>query len=364
MPFPTDKNLDKRTIIKIDLDVKGINKLDKEKMQDEILNPLISVIIPVYNVEEYVESCIISVINQQYNNLEIILVDDGSTDKSGEICDQFALQDARIKVFHKKNGGLSDARNYGLANSSGDYIGFVDSDDYISTELYSTLLELCLKYDSKISCARFDTFGEDKWNIPKETGKIEVLSSCELLKMIIWPWLYPDKFASISVWDRLYKKDLIEQLIFPKGKIYEDIIYSTKAIIGADKCVYINKILYHYRLRDGSISGNNYSYNEQWITDKFPIEMEQIRILQANGYHELATMAKYRSLFDLFRLKYWCNDSKKIKLINSKISELNLSVMEIMKNLPGFKTKMKTIIKVVFMAPYICWKMKNFQAKN
>ena len=104
------------------------------------MEKLISVIVPVYNVEEYVEKCVLSIINQTYKNLEIILVDDGSTDNSGKICDEIAIKDNRIKVIHKKNGGLSDARNVGIDIAKGDYLGFVDSDDYIDPDMYSILL--------------------------------------------------------------------------------------------------------------------------------------------------------------------------------------------------------------------------------
>ena len=109
------------------------------------MNEKISIIVPVYNVEKYLKKCIDSIVNQTYKNLEIILVDDGATDRSGEICDELAKLDNRIKVYHKKNGGLSDARNYGVERATGSYVGFVDSDDYIDAEMYEKLYEAITK---------------------------------------------------------------------------------------------------------------------------------------------------------------------------------------------------------------------------
>ena len=118
-------------------------------------NPLISIIIPVYNVEKYLAKCVESVINQTYKKIQIILIDDGSTDNSGKICDDFKLKDNRIEVIHKKNGGLSDARNAGLKIVKGDYIGFIDSDDYIEKDMYETLLCLLIENNADISIVSF-----------------------------------------------------------------------------------------------------------------------------------------------------------------------------------------------------------------
>lgn len=116
---------------------------------------LISIIVPVYNVEKYLKECIDSVISQTYKNLEIILVDDGSTDKSGEICDEYSKKDSRIKVIHKENGGLSDARNVALDIAKGEYIGFVDSDDYVEKDMFETLYKLAEEHNTEISSISF-----------------------------------------------------------------------------------------------------------------------------------------------------------------------------------------------------------------
>ena len=142
---------------------------------------LISIIIPVYNVEQYLSRCIDSVINQTYKNLEIILIDDGSTDDSGEICDEYALKDNRIKVMHKQNGGVSSARNEGLDISKGNYIGFIDSDDFIEKDMYEFLYDLLTKNNCDISCCNKFIFKDNKFIASKSFPKGNVLSFNEVL---------------------------------------------------------------------------------------------------------------------------------------------------------------------------------------
>ena len=125
-------------------------------------NDLISIIVPVYNMEQYMERCVNSIINQTYSNLEIILVDDGSTDRSPAMCDEYALKDARIKVVHKANGGLSDARNAGLKVATGAYIGYVDSDDWVELSMYQKLYESCIENDAQVAVCRYAKAYQDR----------------------------------------------------------------------------------------------------------------------------------------------------------------------------------------------------------
>ena len=191
------------------------------------MNELISVIIPVYNVEQYVERCLNSVINQSYTNLEIILVDDGSTDRSGEICDQYALKDSRIKVIHEENAGLGEARNRGLRIVSGDYICFVDSDDWIEEDYCKELIEAAERTNSDISiCGYNECFKDGK--MPKvkyddcftTTGK-EILHYTMIANSKYW--------FNISVWNKLYKREIISELWF-KSRVYEDIMYNAESM--------------------------------------------------------------------------------------------------------------------------------------
>ena len=322
-------------------------------------NALLSVIIPVYNVQDYLDECLQSVVSQTYPNLEIILIDDGSTDHSGEMCDGWQRKDSRVRVIHMGNGGQAKARNTGMANAWGDYVGFVDSDDVIEPDMYERLLKLCIDHNMALSCARFDTFGENGWNDSPETGKAEILSAHDMLEMIIWPWVTEERFASSSVWDRLYRRDLIQGLRFPDGKLYEDIPFSTEAIVRAGECAYINQSLYHYRVRKTSTTGMDGQFNDRWLTDKYPMEKEQIRILENAGYKDLVTMVKYRACMDLYRMKYQCSDEEKRGQISKAIREMNLSFIEPLVRLPGIKVKVKTAIKTLWMKQYMGQRMRN-----
>lgn len=141
------------------------------------MKELISIIVPVYNVEQYLDDCLISIINQTYKNLEIILIDDGSTDKSGKICDEYAKKDSRIIVIHKENGGVSSARNAGLRIAKGAYIGFVDPDDWIAEDMYEVLYSNAKKYDADVSVC--------KYKIVKNRRK-DNLNAINLIKLLVW----------------------------------------------------------------------------------------------------------------------------------------------------------------------------------
>ena len=164
-------------------------------------NDLISIIIPVYKVEKYLEKCIESVLKQTYTNLQIILVDDGSPDNCGKICDEYAKKDSRIEVIHKINGGLSDARNVGINRANGRYIGFVDSDDYIKEDMYEKLINLIKEYNADVSiCNLYDVFDGKEYVRNKDNG-IHEYSRIDILKEILL-----DKNIQSYAWNKLYKK--------------------------------------------------------------------------------------------------------------------------------------------------------------
>lgn len=316
--------------------------------------PLISIIIPVYNVEKYLDECIQSIVRQTYANIEIILVNDGSTDCSGTKCEEWRKKDSRIRVIHKENGGLADARNAGVAIANGEYIGFVDSDDKIECDMYEELLRLCKKYDVPLACARFDVFGlEDNMEMSPETGKEEVLSAHDLLEIILWPWVDQSRFASISVWDRLYRKDIIADLLFPKGKVFEDIVYSTKAIIAAKRVAYINKVLYHYRIREESITGNRDKLHPKRMTDQLSLEKEQVQIFEAEKLRDLEIMDKFNICMNLYRLKFSSDDAEERKHIQREVDYFHLRAIDALRYIPGIRQSIKTAIKVFFFAPYV-----------
>lgn len=209
---------------------------------------LISVIVPVYKSEKYLKRCVDSILNQTYQNLEIILVDDGSPDNCPQICDKYAEKDSRIRVIHKPNGGLSDARNKGLDIANGNYIAFVDSDDYIATEMYAMMIEAMHGEDVDIvMCARYDEY-PDKTIETYFLPQTRVFTHHEAMNLIL-----TDTIGSQS-WDKLYKRDVYKDLRFPIGRIYEDIGTTYLAFERCQKFMYIHQPLYYYQMNYNGIS--------------------------------------------------------------------------------------------------------------
>lgn len=211
---------------------------------------LISVIVPVFNTEKYLDKCIKSIIDQDYMNLEIIIVDDGSSDNSGKICNKWKKTDNRIKVIHKPNGGLSSARNCGLDKCTGDYIGFVDSDDSIELDMYSTLLQQMLAYNAEISICQFKKVDESgaRINLPYEDG-IHQYSGDEAMKFLI-----EDKIITSHPCNKLFTRSLWENSRFPEDRIYEDIAIMHKIFKQATSVVVTNQEKYNYLIRFDSTS--------------------------------------------------------------------------------------------------------------
>lgn len=218
---------------------------------------LISVIVPVYNVESYLEKCIESIQNQSYKSLEIILVNDGSTDSSGDICDKYATCDKRIRVIHQKNGGISSARNTGLEVANGDYIAFVDSDDYIEPKMYEDLLNVLKEYNLDIiDCGSF----RDKNGMITggcNDGQIEIYEKDDALRLAMH-----DGFT--SVWNKLYKRDIVINIRFPEGRKFEDSAISYLYIANANRIGHINRSYYYYRLNLNSTTQTSFDPKSRW----------------------------------------------------------------------------------------------------
>lgn len=218
---------------------------------------LISVIVPVYNVESYLEKCIESIQNQSYKSLEIILVNDGSTDSSGDICDKYAACDKRIRVIHQKNGGISSARNTGLEVANGDYIAFVDSDDYIEPKMYEDLLNFLKEYNLDIiDCGSF----RDKNGMITggcNDGQIEIYEKDDALRLAMH-----DGFT--SVWNKLYKRDIVINIRFPEGRKFEDSAISYLYIANANRIGHINRSYYYYRLNLNSTTQTSFDPKSRW----------------------------------------------------------------------------------------------------
>ena len=235
---------------------------------------LISIIIPVYKVEKYLEKCIQSVINQTYENLQIILVDDGSPDNCGKICDEYAKKDHRIEVIHKSNGGLSDARNKGLEIAKGEYIGFVDSDDYIEADMYEVLYNLLKQYNADVSICNFYTVSQGKIAIKNADNGINEYNRIEILKEIL-----SDRNIQSYAWNKLYKKELFDEIKYPIGKKYEDIGTTFYLLEKCNKVVVTGKSEYYYINRQDSIVNN---VTESTITDYIELIMQRYDYIEEN----------------------------------------------------------------------------------
>ncbi len=227
---------------------------------------LISVIVPVYNVEPFLDRCMQSILRQTYRNLEIILVDDGSTDASAQLCDDYARKDGRVKVLHKTNGGLSDARNAGLELASGAYIGYVDSDDWIEPDMYEQMHRACVENNARIAVCRYFNEYRDRTE-SGGSGSVVPLSREELLKIYIGG--HDSYIIYNSVWSKLFARELVQGMVFPKGRNSEDILYTTRAFCKADRAVYLDSSFYHYVIdREGSIM--NAAGAERMFRDEIP----------------------------------------------------------------------------------------------
>lgn len=278
---------------------------------------LISVIVPVYNVEKYLPKCVDSILNQTYRNLEVILVDDGTKDASDAICDDYARKDPRVKVIHKVNGGLSSARNAGIDIARGEYLGFVDSDDWIEPETYESLLKLARKYDVKLVCG-------GRYNVNDATGERtagicppaeEVISGQELVKRIfLW-----DNIDS-AAWDKLYHRSLFRQIRYPVGKIVEDVPTTYRIALDAGQAAMCNQHLYNYLYRQNSITTARISEK----TFHFAQHTKEIYPFICENYPDLQKHARYlrvRSLIHSIERVEQASQEDRIHFLDKKREE-------------------------------------------
>ena len=264
-------------------------------------NELISIIVPVYKVEKYLEKCVKSILKQTYTNLEIILVDDGSPDKCGQLCDELAKEDDRIKVYHKENGGLSDARNYGVERANGEYIGFVDSDDYIHESMYEKLYEAI-----------------------KKSGTLIV----------------ENRRLYGSAWCKLIHRDLAKKIKFPIGKIYEDAFYTLELLNNVDKYTLISGNYYYYYIRENSITTRPFSSKDMnyieimekicnYTLSNFPIYREQLLVRLTFAYisifNQLIVTDNYKKKNEYKILREKLKDIR-FKIITNKKAPKNLKI--------------------------------------
>ena len=249
---------------------------------------MISIIVPVYKVEKYIRRCVDSILSQTYQNTEVLLIDDGSPDSSGDICDEYAEKDIRVRVFHKENGGVSSARNLGLKEAKGDYIGFVDADDYISPNMYDTLIRVIEKEKSDIAICGYQKENDNGSFEPYHKEKINCLFSKE--EMI--SNLLTNKFYSCSACIMLFNNETIKGLAFDERRKHnEDLLYIYEAMKRAESAAYTAEPYYYYCTNEGSASLSAFSdqtmdivYISEYILQDIKNYMPQLYSLERREF--------------------------------------------------------------------------------
>ncbi len=317
----------------------------------------ISVIVPIYNIEKYVRHAVDSIIQQTYTNLEIILVDDGSTDGSGAICDEYAAKDSRIKVIHQKNGGLSLARNVGIDMATGDFLGFVDGDDYIEPEMYQRLYDALADNDAQISICRFRYVGAKEERNEKIEICDEILSGKDILfkkriRKHSWGWGY--------AWNKLYKKEIFDHLRYPVGKSYEDDFILHALLWDIQKVASISYVGYNYIQRSSSIT-NAYKVNrldevesicnrtDFYATEHVPSNVRHKDIIR--GYY---------ALYDVYAHADFLHEpfASRIKELNSELKKRNRKLRK-----EHLSLKQRALLMINGISPYCTWKCMQWIKK-
>lgn len=270
--------------------------------------PSVTVVVPVYNVENYLEFCVSSLKKQTLQDIEIILVDDGSPDKSGEICDRLALEDDRISVIHKENGGLSSARNAGIAASHGDYIGFVDSDDWVEPDMFELLYKAAKENDADIAdCDMIEISDREFIKLP-DGCKTSLLNKNQALEIF---FRITKSNINYCVCDKIFKREMFEKVLFTEGIIFEDIDFNYRALIAAEKMVILDAIKYYYYKNPLGISRNLLREKDLELLAVWDriIDLSKIHTPE---YTKWAIYNRQRADFGLLckMLKYGCRESK------------------------------------------------------
>ena len=280
------------------------------------MGPLISIIVPSYKVEQYIDKCIESICKQSYSNLEIILVDDGSPDNCPGKCDAWATLDSRIKVVHKKNGGLSDARNYGIEIAQGEYIAFVDSDDYIHPEMIERLYHKIENSCAELAVCNFEVVDDSGIAVnelsPIKSALLDREEYISLLHKDRW-WYYT------TAWNKLYRKQLFEDLRFPVGKVHEDVAIIHYVVEKCSLIVVIEDKLYYYVKRDNSIMSSNHNAIKRM--DEVEALIDRYNFYNMKGYNDVQDKL-YALILDNYSRYYLSLCTKEKKVHHTRINEM------------------------------------------
>lgn len=320
----------------------------------------VSVIVPVYNTEKELERCICSIRNQTYRDLDILLVDDGSTDTSPVLCDRAAKEDERIRVIHKENGGVSSARNEGITQAKGDFVVFVDSDDWIEDRMIEKMADAAEKYQASLVVCGYrralENVSEDNAETAGEKEQEILCSAKEVLNF----YLLEDEKIRIphSVWGKLFTRELIGTKRFPLIKRTEELLFSTEIFCELNRCVYLKEAFYHY-CDDRETSLMHQTDAGHTVEREIPLLIEQIRVIEQNGFSEEAELAYFcfgkRLLY--FYLEFRDKMLRKEALYVKKYAKENRK--RILKSLKGDFVKktdrLRMILFVWFPAVYYCF---------
>lgn len=324
----------------------------------------VSVIVPIYNVEKYLDHCVNSILLQSYKNIECILVDDGSTDSSGTKCDYFLTSDDRVKVIHKRNGGLSSARNAGLDIASGDFVLFVDSDDYIGHNVISDALTAFEKSkDTNIGIVQFPViWTEEDCNEYSITGKDNKCTKFEFTAQEAIKKTF-DKSLEIrlqfsAVWDKLYRKDIFgKDLRFAEGKIFEDTLIMHHLYIRSENILNVESAdAYYYRIRSGSIAHSKFSPRVLDIIDGFQDRLDTVIKMEYQNCIALACEEYYRSI-----MSNWCL-ARDVKAENQVVlcqlyDRFKMSLEKY--DISGMSVKMRGMVLLFRINPTLYYNLKN-----
>lgn len=310
-------------------------------------SPLITVIVPIYKVEEYLDRCIESIINQTYENLEVILVDDGSPDNCPKMCDEWAKKDKRIKVIHKENGGLSDARNRGIENANGKYISFIDSDDWIENNMISTLYKFLVETSSDISTCKLISRKE----FIKSENKVEEKSNYKEFSRNEYLLKYFKIGSQETVYyacNKLFKSKLLSNNQFPVGLTSEDVLGTYKAILKADKIVEVDANLYNYFVNSNGITNSKFSIKD---FDLIKIWDEVINIATKEDPDNLKYAILNRQRIDYtllmrmaIKVKHTTIEEKYSKQYKKCLNDLKINKSNLLKSKIPFSRKLTIIM--------------------
>ncbi len=310
----------------------------------------LSIIVPIYNTEKYLRKCVDSILAQTLTDFECILVDDGSTDNCPAICDEYAEKDPRIVVIHKPNGGLSDARNAGLDIAKGDYIGFVDSDDWIETEMYNTLYSLAISNSSDISSCQIMRIFENKkmpYPISQDLAHHSkmLLTSTELLSSYERTRLY----LHTCVWNKIFKKHLFDNIFFPVGKLYEDEFIILDILDRCKNIVITEKIFYNYRQRVGSILNSTYRFScsDQIEVQNRALDFFKRKKLKPQYYFSLV---RYVNVYIANNLAIYTHHKNHKKHFYKFKKQAKKYIPEVLKN-PHICKLLKIVFCLTFISP-------------